>query len=77
MREIVFVMRFFFKAFSFLSFDELQNWQMGRRAELALQLTALFSQKEAKKEHVLGSLECHYAEFPVNYLLIPLRSKDA
>lgn len=54
MREIVFVMRFFFQAFSFfLSFDELQNWQRGGRQVRVTH--SLFFQKDSGKKtnHIL------------------------
>lgn len=58
MREIVFVMRFFPRLLAFLSFDELQKWQRGASGVSAVTPSFVLS-KEAKKEHVLGSLECH------------------
>lgn len=49
---------FFSRLLAFLSFDELQKWQ-GMASGVSAQLPPLFFQKEAKKEHILSSLESH------------------
>lgn len=54
----------------------IQNWQRGASRVSAATHSFVLS-KGSEKEHVLGSLESHLAGFPVNYLLIALRSRDA